>query len=97
MTQKRLSVVEEDRNPQWKSKKGMIAMSSMDNEYLQTAKLNAMKRILLLHNKICILDKLIEQLDHEATQRGITLKDLDEVKKMGEFFKKRKKEKQTIY
>jgi hypothetical protein len=85
---KRFHILKESINPTWRSKKGEILISEMDNEYLQSAKLYAQTQILHYFNKMNIFVKLQEQLEEEANNRNILLKDLDEVKKTGDYFEK---------
>jgi hypothetical protein len=80
----------EGNNPTWRSKRGNILLKDMDNGHLQKAKLYAQTQELHYHNKMCIFSKLITDLESEAEKRGITLKDLDEVKPMGDFFRNKR-------
>jgi hypothetical protein len=83
---------QEGRNPKWRTKnRGEVPMKDMDDDHLQKAKLICQHQKLELHKKMCIFEALEESLDAEAEKRGLKLKELDQVKKVGGFFKNGKK------
>jgi hypothetical protein len=78
--QKLIPVTEEARNPMWKSKdKGMIPISEMDDDYLQTALLYSQTREWYFYKKMSKFTDLIKAIDAEAEKRGVKLKDISEV------------------
>ena len=87
-----LIATEEGNNPTWRSKRGDIPLSKMDNDYLQKAKTYSQQRELHFHNKQQIFVNLIDELDAEAERRGIKLKEIDEVNSnIGTYFSQKRR------
>ncbi len=85
---KRFHILKDTVNPTWRSKRGDIPMSEMDDDHLQSAKLYAQTQELHYFNKMNTFVRLQEQIETEAKNRNLSLKDLDEVKKTGDYFER---------
>lgn len=71
-------------SPIWKARgengeTRVMKMSDMDNEHLQKAFFLCQRDAITLHNQIMIKSKLADQLEDEATNRGLVLKELSDV------------------
>lgn len=66
-----LKATREENIPHWKNQ----PMNEMSTKELQKAKIVAQKKIDYFFNKMCTFDKLIAQLENEASKRDALLED----------------------
>lgn len=75
-----------EKVPIWKSRQGSIPMDQLAEEHLRKAYTHCQVKELHHHNFCSKFSLLGEELLQEAERRGITLLELDDLKKMGDYF-----------
>lgn len=74
----------------WQSRTELKPVTEMDDDHLQKALITSQKSELYYHNKATLFSKATDALLKEGERRGLKLVELDEVKKMGNYFKNKR-------
>lgn len=82
--------IPQNKEFEWKSKSGTKKVSEMDDDHLQKALITAQKSELHYFNLANFFSKASNSLLEEAQRRGLKVLELDDVKKMGDFFKNKR-------